>query len=136
MEVALYFSPARLSPDAAFSHEQEGERECSEKQQSGSAPANSFPLSKRLNFLWHLHIANLTVVQANHPHPQAVFYFAFAEISSGRQRSSCSRSSATCLDSRMCPASPQSITRCAMLMPAPAMVARSLTSAISLTGPL
>ena len=38
---------------------------------------------------------------------------------SGRQCSYSSRSSATCLERRMCPASPQSITRCAMLIPAP-----------------
>ena len=36
---------------------------------------------------------------------------------SGRHCSYSSRSSATCLERRMCPASPQSITRCAMLMP-------------------
>ena len=36
-----------------------------------------------------------------------------------------SRSSATCLERRMCPASPQSITRFAMLRPAPARLARS-----------
>jgi len=31
---------------------------------------------------------------------------------------------ATCFESKMCPASPQSMTRCAMLIPAPAMFAR------------
>ena len=36
----------------------------------------------------------------------------------------------------MCPASPQSITRCAILIPAPATFARSFTSMTPLTGPL
>ena len=46
------------------------------------------------------------------------------------------KSSATCCERRMCPVSPQSITRCAMLIPAPAMLVRPLTSVTSLTGPL
>src|SRR6478672_8287558 len=36
----------------------------------------------------------------------------------------------------MCPASPQSITRCAKLIPAPAMLERPLTSTTGLTVPL
>jgi hypothetical protein len=36
----------------------------------------------------------------------------------------------------MCPASPQSITRLAMLIPAPVRLARSVTSTTPLTGPL
>ena len=50
-----------------------------------------------------------------------MFDFTLAEFMSVRLpvRVS-SRSSATCFDSKMCPASPQSMTRCAMLMPAPA----------------
>src|SRR5438874_836946 len=36
----------------------------------------------------------------------------------------------------MWPASPQSITRCAMLMPAPATLAQPFTSTTPLTGPL
>ena len=54
----------------------------------------------------------------------------------GRHFSYSSRSSATCFERRMCPASPQSITRLAMLMPAPARLARSFTSTTPLTGPL
>ena len=40
------------------------------------------------------------------------------------------------LDRRMCPASPQSITRWARLIPAPATLERSFTSVVPLTGPL
>src|SRR5207249_5941773 len=46
------------------------------------------------------------------------------------------KSSATCLDKRMCPASPQSITRWATLIPDPAMLVLSLTSLTRLTEPL
>jgi hypothetical protein len=46
------------------------------------------------------------------------------------------RSSATCRDKRICPASPQSITRWATLIPDPAMFVLSLTSVTRLTGPL
>src|ERR1017187_9898148 len=38
----------------------------------------------------------------------------------------CSSTSATVFEIRMCPASPQSITRCAMLMPPPATFARGV----------
>src|SRR6267154_1413479 len=54
----------------------------------------------------------------------------------GRHCRDCARSSAACFDTRMCPASPQSITLCAVLIPAPATFIRSLTSRTSLTGPL
>ena len=46
------------------------------------------------------------------------------------------KSSATCPDKRICPASPQSSTRCATLSPAPAMFVSSLTSLTGVTGPL
>src|SRR5205823_13315146 len=46
------------------------------------------------------------------------------------------RSSATCADKRICSASPQSMARCATLIPEPAMLVFSLTSVTRLTGPL
>src|SRR5205823_2887366 len=46
------------------------------------------------------------------------------------------KSSATCADKRICPASPQSSTRCATLIPEPAMFVFSLTSVTRLFGPL
>src|SRR3982751_4962915 len=46
----------------------------------------------------------------------------------GRHSAYCARSSATRLATRMCPASPQSITRCAMLIPAPVTLRPSFTS--------
>lgn len=46
------------------------------------------------------------------------------------------RSSAARLERRICPASPQSITRWAILIPAPATLERSFTSNNPLTGPL
>ena len=48
----------------------------------------------------------------------------------------CSRSSATRFDNKMCPASPQSITRWATLIPMPAAFVRSFRSVTVLTGPL
>src|SRR5216110_2172891 len=48
----------------------------------------------------------------------------------------CAKSSATCADKRMCPASLQSSTRCATLIPDPAKFVLSLTSLTRLTGPL
>src|SRR4029453_486469 len=46
------------------------------------------------------------------------------------------RSSATCADKRICPASPQSSTRCATLIPDPARLSLSLMSLTRLTCPL
>src|SRR5207253_6600074 len=46
------------------------------------------------------------------------------------------KSSATLLDNRMCLSSPQSMTLCARLIPAPATFAESFTSRTSLIGPL
>src|SRR4029077_5191747 len=54
----------------------------------------------------------------------------------GCQWGECAKSSAICADKRMCPASPQSSTRCATLIPDPAKFVLSLTSEILLTGPL
>src|SRR5882724_11520520 len=48
----------------------------------------------------------------------------------------CAKSHATCPDKRICPASPQSSTRCATLIPDPAKFVLSLTSLTRLTGPL
>ena len=46
------------------------------------------------------------------------------------------KSSATCADKRICPASPQSSTRWATLSPVPVRLILSLISATRLTGPL
>src|SRR2546429_1142965 len=46
----------------------------------------------------------------------------------------CAKYSATCADKRMCPASPQSSTRCATFIPDPAKFVLSLTSVTRLTG--
>src|SRR6266536_4844598 len=54
----------------------------------------------------------------------------------GCQRSYSARSSAARFDNKMCPASPQFITRSAVLMPPPATLTLSLTSTTRLTGPL
>src|SRR6185437_3657188 len=54
----------------------------------------------------------------------------------GCQSRYCAKSSTTCADKRMCPASPQSSTRCATLIPDPTKFVLSLTSVILLTGPL
>ena len=56
--------------------------------------------------------------------------------SSGRHSSNSDKSSATCLESRMWRASPQSITRRAIFKPAPARFVRPVTSTTPLTGPL
>src|SRR5438034_851626 len=54
----------------------------------------------------------------------------------GFQRRDWTKSSTTCLDTRIWPASPQSRTRCATFIPDPAMFVSSLTSVTRLTGPL
>ena len=97
------------------------------------------PFAAGLEFLRHLGVAKLLRVKIDDAqHARRVSLRISPRSCKKRVANAlnCSRSSATRFERRMWPASPQSITRCAMLIPAPATFARSFTSTTSLTGPL
>src|SRR5438552_17424162 len=102
-----------------------------------TATASCLHLRRRLSFsgicglprpsLWRLNTCKRRPCFTSHS-PRSCKY--------GRQWRYSDRLLAICRDHRMCPASPQSITRWAILIPDPAMLVLSLTSLTRLTGPL
>src|SRR5438552_10496291 len=89
------------------------------------------------NFFRQLRIASFRIIEVDQLNPETVFNLALPRsCKQGRQRSSCSRSSATCFESKMWPASPQSMMRWAMLIPAPVTFMRLFTSITSFRRPL
>src|SRR5437588_819943 len=94
----------------------------------------SFPWLKFLRDLW---IAEVVFIKVKQVQAQAVFHsHSPKSCKYGCQCRYWARSSATCPDKRICPASLQSSTRCATLIPDPPMFVLSLTSVTQLTGPL
>ncbi len=93
---------------------------------------------RSLQFFGNLWIAEAILVEIEQVKAQAMLHFALAQDRASTVASVGTRPNLLrrAPDKRMCPASPQSSTRCATLIPDPTMLVLSLTSVTRLTGPL